>query len=118
MRTRDILTTAAALFLCAASSFAVPARPGQWRTLRLADGTEVRAELTGDEYCHYWRAADGKAYVATAEKGIYMMADRDALEANASTMRAKANAIRQTRAATADPAKFTGQKRGDRKSVV
>ena len=41
-----------------------------------------------------------------------MMADRDALEANASTMRAKANAIRQTRAATADPAKFTGQKRG------
>ena len=112
MRTRDILTTAAALFLCAASSFAVPARPGQWRTLRLADGTEVRAELTGDEYCHYWRGDDGKAYVATAEKGIYMMADRDALEANASTMRAKANAIRQTRAATADPAKFTGQKRG------
>ncbi|MGM9714475.1 MAG: M6 family metalloprotease domain-containing protein [Prevotella sp.] len=109
---RHILTTAAAAFLFAASSFAIPAKPGQWRTLRLADGTEVRAELTGDEFCHYWRAADGTAYVATAEQGVYMKADREAVEANAVALRSKANAIRQTRAAEGDTEKFTGKKRG------
>lgn len=29
--------------------------------LKLANGTEIRAELVGDELCHYWLAADGRA---------------------------------------------------------
>lgn len=38
---------------------AVPAKRGMWKTVKMADGTEVRVELRGDEFCSYWQAADG-----------------------------------------------------------
>lgn len=38
------------VFACV--SFAVPAKRGVVKTLRLADGTEVRARLAGDETMH------------------------------------------------------------------
>lgn len=41
---------------------AVPAKRGQWQTIRLADGTEVRAELRGDEYVHYWQDESGRLF--------------------------------------------------------
>ena len=44
---------------------AVPARRGVTKTLRLADGTTVSAQLCGDEYCHYWQGSDGQAYRST-----------------------------------------------------
>ena len=34
---------------------AVPAKRGLWKTLRLADGQEVRARLTGDDIVHYYQ---------------------------------------------------------------
>ena len=40
---------------------AVPARRGVTKTLRLADGTTVSAQLCGDEFCHYWQGSDGLA---------------------------------------------------------
>ncbi len=43
---------------------AVPAKKGLWKTIVLEDGTEVRAQLKGDEFGHFWRTADGKQYVA------------------------------------------------------
>ena len=39
------------------------AMPGLWRTLHLNDGTEVLAELKGDEYAHYWQSAVGEVFV-------------------------------------------------------
>lgn len=30
---------------------AVPAKRGMWKTVKMADGTEVRVELRGDEFC-------------------------------------------------------------------
>ena len=41
---------------------AVPAKKGVWKTLKLQDGTEVKAQLVGDEHGHFWVAEDGKAY--------------------------------------------------------
>ena len=38
---------------------AVPAQRGIWKTVRLADGREVRVELKGDEFGHYCQAAEG-----------------------------------------------------------
>ena len=38
---------------------AVPARPGIWRTIKLADGSEVRVTLRGDEHLHFWQSAEG-----------------------------------------------------------
>lgn len=88
---------------------AVPAKPGQWSTLRLIDNTEVWAELKGDEYCHYWMDREGNAYSATVD-GCYRKVDSAQLELKGRMVRSKANQERATRAA--EPDKFIGKKRG------
>ena len=40
---------------------AIPAYPGIWRTVKLADGSEVKVMLRGDEHVHFWQSADGTA---------------------------------------------------------
>lgn len=56
------------LFLSLSSVFialainAVPVKPGYWRTVTLADGSNVRVEMAGDENIVYWRSADGMCY--------------------------------------------------------
>lgn len=59
-----ILSLALALLTLSAS--AVPARRTQ-RTLTLSDGTQVEATLSGDENFHYWKTADGRAFVINEE---------------------------------------------------
>ena len=58
-RTILILT----LVLHAVCMMGIPAKRDVWRTLILADGTEVRAQLQGDERRHFWVDADGGRYV-------------------------------------------------------
>ena len=48
------------------SILAIPAKRGIWKTLKLQDGTEVRAMLCGDEHVHYWMTDDGQRYVKQA----------------------------------------------------
>ena len=69
---------------------AVPAKRGQWKTVKLADGTEVRVELRGDEFCHYWQAADGRQFVADETTGLYKVADMKSMMARAEVIRALA----------------------------
>ena len=52
------------LMLVTAAVMAVPAKKGLWKTIVLEDGTEVRAQLKGDEFGHYWQTADGMRYMA------------------------------------------------------
>ena len=75
------------LLLTTLSASAISARRGAYRMLRLADGTEVRAQLCGDEHIHYYRADDGTCYTRRAD-GIYVVADMDALRAKARSRRA------------------------------
>lgn len=75
------------LTLFAATMSAVPARKGNYRTLRLTDGTEVRAQLCGDEHMRFYRADNGTCYVA-AGNNTYTVADLDALRAKAQKRRA------------------------------
>lgn len=114
--TNRILTTRNLILalgiLCSAAVYAVPAKPGQWRTITLADGTQVRAELRGDEFCHYWLSESGLAYAPSAEGSHFELIDLEATEASGRTARRLANATRATRAAAADPGKYTGKKRG------
>jgi antitoxin component of MazEF toxin-antitoxin module len=49
-----------ALVLSTAAAMAIPAKPGLWKTLKLSDGTEVRAQLRGDEHVHFWMTEDGR----------------------------------------------------------
>lgn len=111
MKIRHILASAAFLFL-ATSSFAVPVKPGIWRILRLADGTEVRAEMVGDEFCRYWRATDGSAYTHNADKDIYVPIDQNTVVAEGQQLRTKANTMRKARASKNGTGKYTGKKRG------
>ena len=58
-----LLLTFACFFLLAMPSQAVPAMPGLWRTITLEDGTKVRAELRGDEFCHFYMDKNRQCYV-------------------------------------------------------
>ena len=65
--------------------FAIPAKRGITKTLKTADGTTVRAQLFGDEYAHYYLAADGRAYLQQA--GIAIEADARQLHERAASRR-------------------------------
>lgn len=72
---RKIISLLSLLFLTVAM-MAVPAKKGLWKTIVLEDGTEVRAQLRGDEFGHYWQTADGMRYMAA--NGQYVEQTPDA----------------------------------------
>lgn len=75
------------LSLVVAAAFAVPAKPGIWKTVKLADGTEIRVELRGDEFCKYWRSADGRHFVENPSTGLFEKADMAQLVSRANARR-------------------------------
>lgn len=72
--------------LLTASAWAVPALPGQWKTIRLSDGSQVRVELKGDEYGHFWESADGSVFTENSN-GQYVRQNRVALVERINTLR-------------------------------
>ena len=62
---------------------AIPVRRGQFKTIRLIDGSTVRVEARGDEYTHYWQSADGTCYVPDGLTGLYRETDAATLGAKA-----------------------------------
>lgn len=112
----------AVIAVCGAA-YAVPAKRGLWRTVTLADGTEVRAELRGDEFGSFWRSEDGRAFVESARKGVFEEADAQAISSRALSMRRAAAGKRAARAAKAGGesragmaaaagSAYTGERRG------
>ena len=89
------------LALACMAVLAVPAKRGQWKTVTLADGTEVRVELRGDEFCHFWQAEDGRQFVESAKAGVYEPADIEAMTARAAARRQAVAEGRARRAALA-----------------
>ena len=94
---------------------AVPAKRGVWKTLQLADGTEVRAQLVGDEHGHFWQATDGTAYARQGDKQFYKKVDAQQIAKRAKVRRQQVNAkrlqhLKSRRASGANS--YTGTKRG------
>ena len=87
------------LFIVTMAAMAVPAKPGQWKILKLADGTEVRAQLKGDEHGHFWLAEDGRAYSEINGTDVYQLADANAIRERARERRQKVNALHGRRLA-------------------
>ena len=58
-----VFTSFTALVCLALSAFADRAMPGLWQVKKMADGTEVRVELKGDEHVHFWQTEDGRRYL-------------------------------------------------------
>ena len=77
------------MLLAVITASAMPARPNQWRTLTLTDGTQVRATLVGDEHSHWYRGADGNNYVSAAN-GTYKKSDITAIATRGAQRRAQA----------------------------
>ena len=93
---------------------AIPAKPGQWKTLKLTDGSEVVAQLVGDEHAHYYQDSQGATYV-WVEDDLYEQADVNQINQQAMARRAKVNQKRQLRAkrnAIGDFTTLTGKKKG------
>ncbi len=76
------------LLLQVAAAYSIPARPGQWKILTLTDGTQVKAELKGDEYMHYWLSENGDCYSETTKAGIYQLTNQSILLNSAQQKRA------------------------------
>ena len=74
---------------------AIPARRGLFKNITLADGTELRAELRGDEYMHYYQAEDGRCFVEGAD-GVFVPMNMEEARKNASKLRALMNAGKKT----------------------
>jgi M6 family metalloprotease-like protein len=77
---------------------AIPAKPGQYRTLKLTNGQTVAARLVGDEHGHFWLGNDGNAYQED-ETGLFQMIDRKEMMNAAKERRQSANADRAKRMA-------------------
>ena len=58
---------------------AIPARRGIWRHITLADGTEVTAELRGDEHGRFWMDREGNAYMENELGTLVKMTKEEAL---------------------------------------
>lgn len=94
-------------------AFAVPAKRGIFRTVRLADGTEIRCELRGDEYVSYWQSEDGIMYVQESGKNCFKAVDALALRKRAAIGRMKATQHSSQRVAIGDDhPPFVGSKKG------
>ena len=73
---------------------AVPAKRGVWKTLKLADGTELRAQLVGDEHGNYWKGDDGKGYRQAADADYFVVIDKNVITAKANARRNMLNTNR------------------------
>ena len=103
-----------ALLCLALSVWAVPAKRGVWCSLSLVDGTEVKAQLVGDEFLHYYVSEDGTKYVQDESTGLYRkMTDEVTVQRRSAVRRAQAQGRqkRMLRKAQASNA-FQGTKKG------
>ena len=109
---KKILLSLSALLLTTAS-FAIPARPGIWRTITLTDGTQVQAQLQGDEHLNYYEDAEGNTYTENADGTFYAFNLNEAKErvkTRLNKMRAAA-AAKHPHRAIGQYGNYTGKKR-------
>ena len=106
----------AALLAMAVIAGAVPARRGQWQTVKLSDGTMKKVMLVGDEFNHYWQDADGISYVQDEATGTYSVASSAVQTARLNRAAARRN-VRDSRMA-ARRAKDRSVFQGTKKAIV
>lgn len=105
MKRKSIISCIAAAMLSGTlPAMAVPARPGL-RTLTLADGSQIKARLVGDEFAHQYYSEDGRP-LREVEEGVFAFEDISATDAASRTLRAsqesrlRQRAVRSTTSAS------------------
>ena len=99
---------------------AIPAKRGQWKDVRLADGTTVRVEMRGDEHLHYWQSADGRVFQEDSLTGFYQPRNIAELLKKSQARRSQVRRLQQTRRqqAAKRQASFQGVKKGLRRATT
>ena len=102
------------LWVMTMAVMAIPAKRGLWTTIKLADGTEVKATLVGDEHGHYWKAEDGKAYQQVADAEYYQAVDAEqiAKRSNARRVNLKRSNRAMRKVSIGEQTHYSGQKKG------
>lgn len=101
------------MMLAALTVMAIPAKRGQYRTISLADGSQVKAELVGDEFMHYWQAEDGRCFVKNQNQ--YEDANLEGMRlsaANKHQLRALQHQQRAQTRGVGDSKQYIGEKKG------
>ena len=78
------------LLACSLQVGAVPAKRGMWRTIQLKNGKEVKAQLVGDEWFHYYADSLGNAYVER-KNSLYKKVSKRKLQKMAEKSRKRRN---------------------------
>lgn len=98
-----------------AGMMAVPAKRGIWRTVKLANGTEVKVELRGDEHASFWQAEDGSCFVEDYQNKVFKQVAMSEIREIASDRREKTKMLKSKSSkqkAENKKVAFTGEKRG------
>lgn len=93
---RKVFIISILLLTAFVTSFAIPAKPGQWTTITLSDGTSVMVQAVGDEHGHFFQAADGTAYQMLGD-GSFVQTNQHELLSKARFRKAQSNARRAAR---------------------
>jgi len=104
------------MVLIVMTASAIPAKRGIWRMLKLTDGTEVKAQLVGDEHAHFWLADDGTRYRKTAD-GTYAAVSKETITKKAIASR-KRHAIGRRTLRQGAQRKASSQFIGDKKGLI
>ena len=108
---RKFLFLTSVMAMIAVTAMAVPAKRGTYKMLKLADGTEVKAQLLGDEHGHFWMTEDGKAYAQDGNTKTYKQVEKKTIIERAKARRAKVNAKRVQKRQFGHPTTILGQKK-------
>ena len=83
---KRIMLLALVLMLTVVNGWAVPARPGLWKTIVTPQGEKLSVQLCGDERGCFWMSNDGRRFVEKAD-GSYLQASLQELAAARSKSR-------------------------------
>ncbi len=86
-----------AMILFALNIMAIPAKRGLQKTLTLQNGSTITATLVGDEFGHFYRGTDGKAYRKVGTSGHYAEINLQDAQTKARARRLQANRSRDKR---------------------
>ena len=107
------LFLATIFLMMAVMANAVPAKRGQWRTITLADGSQVRVELRGDEHFRFYTDTEGKCYVCDSEDNYHRVSSGEIAQRYSQAKARRAAKIAPRRALqNQDTSIFQGRKKG------
>lgn len=111
---KKLLLTLSLAIMMATGALAIPAKPGLWQTLKLKNGTEVKARLCGDEHVHFWMTEDGQRLMQSSD--TYVSVTQQQLQQRAMNRRTSKAASRllspRKKVSMGDRTHYFGTKKG------